>query len=94
VTNLLAVARFRLLARQAGLTEIVTQGTFIRFGPASLPDSKNMRLIRLYPRTVIKEAAGFVLVPRPLSATIGGPQIQDLEILDWAAKVINDVFLA
>ena len=33
--------RFRLLARPAGLTEIVTSGNFIRFGPASLPDSRD-----------------------------------------------------
>ena len=38
--------------------------------PASLLDSKAMRLQRLYPRSVVKEAAGFILVPRPLSATI------------------------
>ena len=37
VLNLIEVARFRLLARTAGLTEIVGQGRFIRFGPAHLP---------------------------------------------------------
>ena len=55
------------LARAAGLNEIVTSSSFIRFGPASLPESRVMRLHRLYPRSVVKEAAGYVLVPRPLS---------------------------
>ncbi len=68
VDNLLAVARFRLLARTAGLTEIVTQGTFIRFGPVSLPESRALRLRRLHPRSVVKEAAGHILVPRPRTA--------------------------
>ena len=92
VLNLLAVARFRLLARDAGLTEIVTQAAYVRFGPADLLDSKVLRLKRLYPRSVVKETAGHILVPRPMSATIGGPQIKDTELLDWAAKVITDIF--
>jgi transcription-repair coupling factor (superfamily II helicase) len=93
VQNLLAVARFRLLARAAGLTDIVTSSTFIRFGPASLLDSKVMRLQRLYPRSVVKEAAGFILVPRPLSATIGGPPVTDRALLDWCAGVIEQILL-
>src|SRR5918997_1456580 len=93
VQNLLAVARFRLLARAAGLTEIVTQSTFIRFGPVSLADSKKMRLQRLYPRSVVKEAAGHILVPRPLSATIGGPPVTDRALLDWCSEVIAQILL-
>ncbi|MCW2811579.1 MAG: mfd, partial [Friedmanniella sp.] len=92
VTNLLAVARFRLLAREAGLTEIVASGTFIRFGPSDLADSKVLRLKRLYPRSVVKETASFILVPKPMAASIGGPQIKDTELLDWCSAVIRDVF--
>ncbi len=93
VRNLIAVARFRLLARAAGLSEIVTSSTFIRFGPAALPDSRVMRLQRLYPRSVVKEAAGYVLVPRPVSATIGGPPVTDLALLDWCSRVIEQILL-
>ena len=93
VENLLAVARFRLLARSAGLTEIVTQSTFIRFGPVSLPESRALRLRRLHPRSVVKEAAGHILVPRPLSSTIGGPPVKDQALLRWASGVITDIVL-
>ncbi len=93
VRNLLAVARFRLLANSAGLSEIVTQGTFIRFGPVALADSQTMRLQRLYPRSVVKPAAAHALVPRPLSSTIGGPPVKDLALLDWCSKVISSVLL-
>ena len=92
--NLLEVARFRLLAREAGITEVVSQGTFIRFGPAELLDSKQLRLKRLYPRSVIKETARHILVPRPLPTTIGGPAIEDVELLRWCAKVVREIFLA
>ncbi len=94
VDNLLAVARFRLLARSAGLAEIVTQGTYVRFGPASLLDSRILRLKRLYPRSVVKDTAAFILVPKPMAATIGGPPIKDTELLRWASTVIKDIFLA
>ena len=39
VTNLLEVARFRLLARRAGLTEVALAGNNIRFAPVELPES-------------------------------------------------------
>ncbi|MFC7622599.1 transcription-repair coupling factor [Microlunatus sp. GCM10028923] len=94
VDNLLAIAEFRILARHAELTEVVGQGNYIRFGPASLAESKVLRLKRLYPGSVVKEAAGFILVTRPRSRTIGGPPIVDKELLAWATEVINSIFLA
>jgi transcription-repair coupling factor (superfamily II helicase) len=94
VGNLMEVARFRLLARTAGLSEVVSQGNHIRFGPANLPDSKKLRLQRLYPRTVIKDTANIILVPRPLSSTIGGPPVTDTALLTWCSKVINDIYLS
>ncbi|MFP5334076.1 MAG: transcription-repair coupling factor, partial [Actinomycetes bacterium] len=39
VENLLAVARFRVLARSAGLTEITVQGNHVRFAPVELRES-------------------------------------------------------
>jgi transcription-repair coupling factor (superfamily II helicase) len=52
-----------------------------------------MRLHRLYPRSVVKEVAGHVLVPRPLSATIGGPPVKDLALLEWCTQVIEQILL-
>ncbi len=92
VRSLLAVAAFRLHARRAGLTEIVTSGNFIRFAPAVLPDSRVLRLQRLYPGSVVKAAAKMILVPRPRSATIGGEPPRDTELLDWCGQVVTDVF--
>ena len=94
VQNLVEVARFRLLARRAGLTEIVGQGTNIRFAPADLPDSRQLRLKRLYPRSVVKQAAGYILVPRPQAATVGGPAVKDVDLLRWCAAVVEAIFLA
>jgi transcription-repair coupling factor (superfamily II helicase) len=94
VENLLAVAAFRLLARKAGLSDVVGQGNFIRFAPVQLPESGQLRLKRLYPGSVIKEKAGLVLVPRPRPAQIGGPAVKDTELLSWCTDVVSNVFLA
>jgi transcription-repair coupling factor (superfamily II helicase) len=65
VENLLAVARLRFVARNAGLTDIMLQGNHVRFGPVELPDSRQVRLQRLYPGTILKPAVATMLVPVP-----------------------------
>ncbi len=83
VANLLAVARFRIHARRAGVTEVVAQGNFLRLTPVELPDSRAMRLTRLYPGTLIKPATRTILVPRPMTARVGGQPVRDIALLDW-----------
>jgi transcription-repair coupling factor (superfamily II helicase) len=68
VLNLLAVARLRARARRAGLTDIAQQGNHIRFGPAELPESREVRLRRLYPGALVKPAVRTILVPVPRAA--------------------------
>ena len=65
VVNLLEVARLRARARRAGLTDITLQGNHVRFAPVQLPDSRQVRVQRLYPRTLIKPAVRTMLVPVP-----------------------------
>jgi transcription-repair coupling factor (superfamily II helicase) len=93
VESLLAVAHFRVLARAAGLNEVVLQGTGIRFHPVQLPESGQMRLTRLYPRTLIKPAVRTIVVPRPATASIGGTPLRDTELLDWATDLVKAVLL-
>jgi transcription-repair coupling factor (superfamily II helicase) len=65
VLNLLEVARLRARARRAGLTDITLQGNHVRFAPVELPDSRQVRVQRLYPRTLLKPAVRTMLVPVP-----------------------------
>jgi transcription-repair coupling factor (superfamily II helicase) len=65
VRNLLAVAVLRARARRAGLTDITLQGSHIRFAPVQLPESRQVRVERLYPRTVLKPGVRTMLVPVP-----------------------------
>src|SRR5699024_8035246 len=62
VERLFAVARVRVKARTAGLTDITGQGKYIRFAPVELPESAQVRLKRIYPGTVLKPAVRTILV--------------------------------
>jgi transcription-repair coupling factor (superfamily II helicase) len=89
VENLFAVAAFRVRARKAGLTEVSLQGKNVRFAPLALPESKVMRLERLYPGASYKNVMSTVIVPRPTTARVGGQPLRDTALLDWAASLID-----
>ncbi|WP_306205969.1 transcription-repair coupling factor [Actinoplanes sp. RD1] len=91
VANLIAVARFRLLARAYGLTDVSVQGKHLRFSPLPLPDSKQLRLKRYHPDSVYKAANDQVSVPRPSTRRIGGEPLRDLALLQWCAQLLKDV---
>ena len=101
VLNLLAVARLRALARRAGLTDITQQGTHIRFSPVALPDSRQVRVERLYPKTVLKPTVRTMLVPVPRAvpgkrpaapAPPGAPLLRDQDLLTWCGELVEAVF--
>jgi transcription-repair coupling factor (superfamily II helicase) len=91
VLNLLEVARLRTAARRAGLTDITAAGNHIRFAPVELPDSRQVRVQRLYPKTVLKPPVRTMLVPVPKTAPFGGKPLRDTELLAWCGEVIRSV---
>jgi len=92
VEALIDVARFRLRCREVGLTEVLSAGNFIRFAPADLPDSRVLRLNRLYPGAQLRKALGQVLLPRPMTKPITGTPLADADLLAWATKAVEDLF--
>jgi transcription-repair coupling factor (superfamily II helicase) len=82
VQTLMQVARLRQVARAAGLREVIAGPTSVRFANIVLPESKQLRISRLYPRTLIKTSSGTISVPRPDEQT-------DTELLEWVSQVIN-----
>jgi transcription-repair coupling factor (mfd) len=95
VHNLLAVARFRQTCRSFGITEVAATGTGIRLGPVELPDSAQLRLKRLHPKSLYKPAAKMIQVPKPVAGgRIGGAPLRDAELLDWLAALLRDVLPA
>ena len=94
VVSLREVARLRTVARRAGIADISVQGTSIRFGPVGeLRESQRLRLARVYPGSLVKDSLGVILVPHPKTAKVGGRPVRDRAILEWAAGLIEAVFL-
>ena len=53
-----------------------------------------MRLQRVYPKSLAKNApTDLILVPKPMTARIGGHPIIGLELLSWCREVIDSVLL-
>jgi len=93
VRNLFEVARLRTVARKADVANISVQGNFVRFGPLQLPESKQLRLQRLYPGSLVKDAVRTILVPRPMTARVAGQPMRDMAVLRWASDLIEVVLL-
>ena len=93
VRNLLEVARLRTVARAAGIGDISLQGNHVRFGPLELRESQELRLQRLYPRSIVKHTLGTILVPKPMTAPVAGRPLRDREVLAWAGDVIRSVVM-
>ncbi|MGX7825329.1 transcription-repair coupling factor [Actinokineospora sp. 24-640] len=95
VDNLLAVARFRQLCRAHGVTEVVTQGSTIRFAPLPLRDSQAIRLKRLYPKAIHKAVTNTISIPRPTEGAAGGrmgaPVLRDRDLLNWCASFLESL---
>jgi transcription-repair coupling factor (superfamily II helicase) len=91
VENLLLVAGLRMLARKVGVGDITLQGANVRFGPVELRESQELRLQRVYPRSVIKHGTHQVLVPRPATARIGGKPLVGRDLLRWTAEFLTTV---
>lgn len=91
VVSLLLVARFRARARRAGVGEVTIAGKNVRFAPVQLPDSRVVRLQRMYPKSLVKTQVDTILVPRPQTAVIGGRPLDGIALLEWARGVIDAV---
>ncbi|GIF65969.1 transcription-repair-coupling factor [Asanoa ishikariensis] len=91
VQNLVAIARFRLVMRAQGITDVSVQGRHLRFSPMPLPDSRQLRLKRYHPDAVYKSATDQVSVPRPTTRRIGGEPLRDQALLQWCEQLVKDV---
>jgi transcription-repair coupling factor (superfamily II helicase) len=84
VEILFAVARLKARARAAGVGEIVQAGSRVRFHPVELPESRQLRLTRLHPGTLVKPAVRTILVPRPAAGSTS-----DMDLVDWVRGVLD-----
>jgi len=93
VTALVAIARLRVVLLAAGIHEVIAAGRNVRLGPVELPESRTLRLSRLYPGSVIKPATRTIVVPRPQSSALGAPTdgVAGIELVDWVTQLVASV---
>ncbi|QIG40202.1 transcription-repair coupling factor [Microbacterium sp. 4R-513] len=89
VEGLVAVARLRRRAAQAGLADVVAMGPNLRVAPANLPDSMRVRLQRLHPKAKLLSGGEALVVPLP---TAGGEPRTDAELIAWVGQLIDQLW--
>ena len=88
--RLVAVARLRLLCRDAGITEVSAPSeATIRLSPITLLDSAQVRLKRMYPAANYRATTSTVQVPIPRSGGIGAPRLRDVELVQMVANLVT-----
>lgn len=92
---LLGVAQLRAQAKLAKLTEVVVQGKHLRLAPITLPESRQLRLSRLYPGSLYKASMSTVLVALPKAPawnpSQNAPKIVDTSLLAWVVEAVNQL---
>lgn len=83
IERLLEIAKLKILARRAKLSEIIFTNNKVKFSPVLLPDSRAVRLTRLYPGSVVRPAVRSIVLPSPAGVSI----------IPWVQEVITSVIL-
>ena len=93
--TLLGVASLRAFAKSISLREVVAQGKFVRLSPINLPESKQLKLARMYPGSLYKSASSTVLVALPKSSAWNPSEssapIVDTSLLAWVTQVVTEL---
>ena len=94
VIALVQVAVLRATARKLGIREMIQQGKNLRISPISLPESKQLKLQRVYPGSIYKTSTNVALVALP--STDWSPlgersKLRDTSVIAWATSVLQDL---
>ncbi len=89
VGRLVSVAKLRLLAREYDVSEIVVTGSSLKIAPLNLPDSKQLRLKRIYPAANYRPASGLITLPLPrITDSVGADRVRDVAVLQFVADLL------
>ena len=94
--SLLKVAELRAFAKSLGIAEVVAAGKFLRVSPLHLPESKQLRLQRLFPGSLYKSATNTVMIAIPRAAAWtptaeGSKLLGDTSLLEWASTSLHEL---
>jgi transcription-repair coupling factor (superfamily II helicase) len=90
--ELMAVASLRLFAKSLGLTDVSISGKNLRLTPVALPESVQIKLSRIYPGSIYKNATQILLVARPTTPNwIESASVGDTSTLTWVNSVLREL---
>jgi transcription-repair coupling factor (superfamily II helicase) len=90
--ELIKVASLRLLAKSLGITDISFSGKNLRLFPVDLAESAQVKLTRLYPGSIYKNASQTLLVSKATTANwVDAPQVGNTSLLTWVDEVIENL---
>jgi transcription-repair coupling factor (superfamily II helicase) len=94
VAALISIAQLRVLLQSAGITEVIAAGKSVKLSPVELPESRVMRLNRLYPGSSIKPASRTIVVPRTRDEMLGTTQDNSADdLVGWVTALVTSVVL-
>ncbi len=93
---LLDVAELRAYAKSFGIREVVLAGKYVRISPLVLPESKQLRLNRLFPSSLYKTQSSTVMVtiPRTAAWSPAAPSTSDIgdtSLLAFARQALTEL---
>lgn len=95
--RLLEIAKLRIKVRSAGIRDLAIQGKYLKIAPIKLSESRELRISRIYPGSIVKSVTNTLLVARPAVAAweeqdySDDGEIGDTALLDWVNEVIAEV---
>ncbi|MEY2690819.1 MAG: hypothetical protein RLZ80_86, partial [Actinomycetota bacterium] len=94
VIALIQVATLRASARKLGIKEMIQQGKNLKISPIKLPESKLLKMQRLYPGSMYKSGTNVALVALPAQewSPLGDkPKLRDTSVIAWATSVLQEL---
>jgi transcription-repair coupling factor (superfamily II helicase) len=94
VIALIQVATLRASARKLGIREMIQQGKNLRISPIKLPESKQLKMQRIYPGSMYKGATNVALIalPTPDWSPLGEKtKLRDTSVIAWATSVLQEL---
>lgn len=93
---LLDVALLRAFAKSHGVREVVAAGKYVRISPLTLPESKQLRLARLFPSSLYKSQSSTVMVAIPRVGAWTPPaqsaeKLGDTSLLAFASQALTEL---
>jgi transcription-repair coupling factor (superfamily II helicase) len=95
--RLLEIAKLRIKVKKFGIRDLALQGKYLKIAPLKLSESRELRIARLYPGSIVKSATNTLLVARPTTAAwqkkeySEGDEIGDTLLLEWVGEVVAEV---